>query len=234
MSIATFIILLLAWTSQAFHDPMINEGLYQGDILGIDPNEDRNAIPLDSQRWPGAVIPYIISPELASQTDAIQKAMNHIEERSCIRFVVRTHQQDYVKIIKANGCYSYVGRIGREQKLSLGPGCEAFGIILHELMHAVGFEHEHMRSDRDDHIVIYWENIPTQWYYAFKKLRPEQNRLLTEFDYGSIMLYGSNSFAKVWNQYTMKTKDGRLLPEAYEKYSMTAIDAKRINLLYCR
>ncbi|XP_042909073.1 astacin-like metalloprotease toxin 5 [Parasteatoda tepidariorum] len=214
-------------------NPMINEGLFQGDIMGIDPNTDRNAIALDSQRWNGGVIPYVISPELSSLTESIQKVMDHIQVHTCLRFVQRTHEHDYVDIFKDNGCYSYVGRIGRGgQKLSLGPGCESFGVILHELLHAVGFHHEHMRSDRDDYIIINWENIDQKWYYAFEKLRPEQNRLLTEFDYGSIMLYGSNSFAKVWGQHSMTGKDGRLLKENWEKYSLSTLDAKRIKMLY--
>ncbi|GFV29687.1 metalloendopeptidase [Trichonephila clavipes] len=85
------------------HDPMINEGLFEGDILGIDPNADRNAIPRDSQRWPGGVVPYIILPELNNLKSKIQTAMKHIEDNSCIRFVPRTNQQDYVKIFKHNG-----------------------------------------------------------------------------------------------------------------------------------
>ncbi|GIY87829.1 replication factor C subunit 3 [Caerostris extrusa] len=47
------------------------------------------------------------------------------------------------------------------------------------------------------------------WYYAFKKLRPDENRLLTKFDFNSIMLYGSNSFVKTWGQFSMVSKDGR-------------------------
>lgn len=214
------------------HDPMINEDLFEGDILGIDPNADRNAIPRDSQRWPGGVVPYIISPELNNLKSRIQTAMKHIEDNSCVRFVPRTNQQDYVKIFKHNGCYSHWGRIGNEQLLSLGNGCEPFGTIVHELLHAIGFEHEHNRSDRDDYLTINWSNIVDQWYYAFKKLRPEQNRLLSTFDFNSIMLYGSNSFVKTWGQFSMTSKDGKQLPEVYDKKAMSASDAHRIRVLY--
>ncbi|GBO13265.1 hypothetical protein AVEN_2734-1, partial [Araneus ventricosus] len=70
------------------------------------------------------------------------------------------------------------------------------------------------------------------WYYAFKKLAPNQNRLLTKFDYNSIMLYGSNSFVKQWGKFSMTPKDGKQLPEVYDKKAMSASDAQRIRMLY--
>lgn len=57
-------------------------------------------------------------------------------------------------------CFSSLGRIGERQLISLQKwGCVQHGIVQHEVMHALGFFHEHTRSDRDKHILIHWEQI---------------------------------------------------------------------------
>ena len=44
--------------------------------------------------------------------------------------------------------------------VSLGASCKnTKGTIMHELMHVLGFRHEHNRPDRDRHVTIYWDNV---------------------------------------------------------------------------
>jgi len=69
-----------------------------------------------------------------------------------------------VKLI--HRCWSFVGKFGGAQILSLeppdekGPNClENEGKVIHELMHALGIFHEHSRADRDMYIDIHYENI---------------------------------------------------------------------------
>jgi len=66
-------------------------------------------------------------------------------------------------------CWSYVGRATGEQKVSIGPGCEFMGTIIHEIGHAVGFWHEQSRQDRDHYIRILKENIQTNAVDQFSK-----------------------------------------------------------------
>ncbi|GBN33116.1 Astacin-like metalloprotease toxin 1 [Araneus ventricosus] len=233
----TIIILLLVTAvyskSVERRDPMINEGLFEGDIRGIDPNQDRNAVPKDSMRWPNGVIPYEVDPALYGIWELLMKSIRHIEDNSCIRFVQRTHEKNYIRIIKGNGCWSDWGRAGNgEQPVSIGEGCQYFGTIVHELMHAVGFGHEHSREDRDDYITIHWENINPRSHNGFKKYIPEQQRLLNRFDYDSIMMYGERSFSIRFDLKSMTAKDGTFLEEVYTKPGLSPIDIQRIALLY--
>ncbi len=58
-------------------------------------------------------------------------------------------------------CFSNVGRKGGKQWLSLEDKClnNKLKTVKHELMHAMGFYHEQSRTDRDEHVIIHFDNI---------------------------------------------------------------------------
>ena len=56
------------------------------------------------------------------------------------RFKARASEADYISIIRGGGCWSYIGKTGNKQQLSLGHGCVYNGVIIHEFMHAVGIK----------------------------------------------------------------------------------------------
>lgn len=97
----------------------------------------------------------------AAHIAVIQQGLRTIENVSCLRFVPRTSQYDYVDIINHSGCYSAgVGRQGGRQVLSLAlPGCVNLAVVVHETLHVVGFHHEQSRSDRDENVIINYDNI---------------------------------------------------------------------------
>ena len=47
----------------------------------------------------------------------------------------------------------------KERPVNLHPSCLIMEIVLHELGHVLGFNHEHTRPDRDDYIRVNYDNI---------------------------------------------------------------------------
>jgi hypothetical protein len=114
-----------------------------------------------------------------------------------LRFVERGEEGDYLRVVADGGCWSWVGRVGGEQKLSLGAGCETMGIAAHEIGHAIGFWHEQSRSDRDKNVIVYWDNI--QEGQAFNFNTYDEQGVIGEdvggYSVESLMHYGSTAFS---------------------------------------
>lgn len=72
-------------------------------------------------------------------------------------------------------CYGSVGRHGGPQILNLGKGCNSVGVILHELLHSLGFWHEQSRSDRDKFVRILLENVFLGMIHELQRERVECN-----------------------------------------------------------
>ncbi|ODM87447.1 Zinc metalloproteinase nas-14 [Orchesella cincta] len=139
---------------------------------------------------------------------------------------------DYVHIIKgtANGCNSFVGRLGGKQNMNLqSPGCMSKGTIMHEMIHALGFHHEHGRPNRDDHVTILLQNVTPGMEYAFNKLPADQVTAFgVPYNLHSIMHYDSHAFSKNGNP-TMRAKNGNPIgSEGVLKES----DKKKLKAMY--
>nr|CAD2182211.1 unnamed protein product [Meloidogyne enterolobii] len=121
----------------------------------------RNGVSRSQKLWPNGRIPYMISSQYTPHERALlAKAVKQYHDRSCVRFVARTPADgDYLFVGKVDGCFSEVGKTSGVQVLSLDNGCMDYSTIIHEIMHVVGFYHEHERWDRDQYIDIIWHNI---------------------------------------------------------------------------
>ena len=58
-------------------------------------------------------------------------------------------------------CFSFIGRVKQTngQEISIGTNCAVLSVIVHEVLHALGFIHEHTRLDRDIYVIINETNI---------------------------------------------------------------------------
>ncbi|UYV76937.1 hypothetical protein LAZ67_14002485 [Cordylochernes scorpioides] len=161
--------------------------------------------------------------------------MKQYEDNTCLKFkeITPPATGKYINFFKGVGCYSYVGMVSAKQPLSLGNGCLVIGTVVHEIGHALGFHHEQSRSDRDDYINVYWENISKGKEGNFRKLKPIENRLYNKFDYESIMIYGETAFSKDGKSKTMEDKNKvHKLTNPYSKKGMSKYDIERVNKLY--
>ncbi|KAH6933935.1 hypothetical protein HPB50_019127 [Hyalomma asiaticum] len=66
----------------------------------------------------------------------------------------------------------------------------------------------------------------------FTKLNIPSSRLITDFDYDSVMLYGSTAFSVDRKSPTMLKKNGGKLEEVYKKDTLSNADYYRIHVLY--
>ncbi|XP_076181584.1 zinc metalloproteinase nas-13 [Ptiloglossa arizonensis] len=173
----------------------------EGDIL-FPPQLGKNGLKAESARWPGGVVPYMLSPYFnAEQRKLISDAMNDYHKYTCIKFKpYKGEESDYVRITAGNsGCWSSVGRIGGRQDVNLQvPGCLVKkGTVIHELMHAVGFLHEQSRFERDEFVSIQWNNILSGHSGNFEKASKQTTDAFgVGYDYGSVMHYSANAFSR--------------------------------------
>merc|ERR1712038_1137309 len=156
-----------------------------------------------SKRKPKGQVPYIL--DINSQfthrdQGQIQAAMDDYHRWTCIRFVPRTSEQSYLKITHGGGCSSYVGKVHKyyqPQKVKLGIGCRYRRIVAHELGHAIGFQHEQCRPDRDTYLNVYLNNVSPGHEHNFDKdTLYYANSFGIPYDYGSVMHYGRTFFSK--------------------------------------
>lgn len=227
--------------------------IYEGDIdLSPDDNVDlrnsgdvdaaqnirrkRNAARDRKRLWVTRLIPYEYDSQLPdSFKPTIQEAIAEYENKTCVTFVQRTTEELFIRFVHEKGCWSAVGRqywmTGLGQPLSLGPGCNHKGTIIHEIMHALGFWHEQSRPDRNLYVEVLWENIQDGEEHNFNKYsRSDIDQLKIPYDFDSVMHYGRKSFTKNG----LDTIRSILNPsrDLGQRNGLTDFDIHEINALY--
>ncbi|CAI4231934.1 unnamed protein product [Auanema sp. JU1783] len=182
-------------------------------------------------RWQNNTIPFVVSSKYSKQNaEIILEALKSFEEKTCFQFKPRVSEKDYLFIDALDGCYSYVGKTGGRQLLSLSEDCLADYIIWHEVMHAIGIEHEHQRPDRDKYIRVVYENVDMRQIANFDKLAENGVEYTDKYDYQSIMHYDGFAFGKVMHGQRLVT----MLPLARnvrldDNMKLSFLDIKKLN-----
>merc|ERR1712128_280378 len=243
---------------------IVEDGELKGSVNNPEPDladvlkVTKNGIHALENHWGSAIIPYTLDAAFSDSDRAvIAQGIAHVEENSCLRFVPRAAETDYVQIWPGDsGCYAVIPyRIGggmREVGLALN-GCMYMKIVVHELLHVVGVKHEQCRADRDDYIDINWSNIqdggPSQYYkdnwvggavptnicketldYANCRSTYFTTACDLPYDYTSVMHYSARSFAIDSNQDVMTAKDGSVT--ALGNTELSELDKQKLQCLY--
>jgi hypothetical protein len=118
-------------------------------------------------KWPQSIIPYTLNPAYSTaQKNVVLAVLSQMETNTGLQFVQRSSQINYIHFTYTDpddsvaAGRSYVGMQGGKQELWLNP-TRGFRsrTITHEMGHALGYEHEHQRADRDSYITIDWSNL---------------------------------------------------------------------------
>jgi len=155
-------------------------------------------------KWPyGKVMFFIENDDFDdNERKIIDDGMKLIEEATCVTFTHLSRGQCsgrpcvHVKRVPGAGCFANLGMyFVPMQELGLDVNCMTNGTVVHELMHTLGFEHEHKRPDRDSYVKFHEHNLDNKKKINNFHIIPWIDMLGEEYDIYSIMHYPSWGFA---------------------------------------
>ncbi|XP_023589886.1 meprin A subunit alpha [Trichechus manatus latirostris] len=153
--------------------------------------------------------------------------------KSCVDFKPYEGESSYIIFQKFSGCWSEVGDKHVEQNLSIGKGCDHKAIIEHEILHALGFYHEQSKTDRDDYVTIWWDEIIPGYQHNFNTYNDSFiTDLNTPYDYESLVYYTPFSFNMNANVPTITAKIPEFDSIIGQRLDFSTIDLERLNQMY--
>ncbi|CAL1540696.1 unnamed protein product, partial [Lymnaea stagnalis] len=180
-------------------------------------------------RWTNCVVHYEITKTINSSSDVrvIEDAIEEWETYTRLTFKESNTSPQRIQFTDGGGCYSMLGMQDKPQPVVLAPGCRTKGVVVHEIGHAVGWIHEHMRPDRDDFIFVNLSLIPSsQWQNYRKYDTGEIDPYGVRYDYLSIMHYGSTLPGYI------TTLDREYQDRIGQRHGLTFKDIKLANVMY--
>ena len=196
---------------------------------GFSRRQKRKADSDSSLLWPGCKVYYEVDESfLPEDVNTVELAIAEWERFTCLEFRPSKFAQSRLQFKNGAGCYSMLGRQPEPQTVALAPGCRTKGIIAHEIGHAIGWYHEHMRPDRDNYISINFDAIPMRFHVNFDKYTTDIiNDYGVEYDYTSLMHYGNDALPG-----SITALDPSFQDKMGQREGLTFKDIKLANLMY--
>ncbi|KRX63487.1 Zinc metalloproteinase nas-37 [Trichinella sp. T9] len=197
-----------------------------------------------NNRWP-TVIPYKFESNATVEDEKnspvnesqVELGLKWWEEHTCLTFVRNdnpSEDTDYLSFIDDVGCWSYIGKQGGRQEISLPGYCSPLYVVTHEVAHALGLHHTQNRPDRDRYVYLNHTNI--------KSSKAHNYRLTTfdavdvegiPYDYQSVMHYPSKGFALDSNYDVIISRDPLYVTSFGFQEEPSFYDIKLVNKHYC-
>ncbi|KAH8282686.1 hypothetical protein KR054_009130 [Drosophila jambulina] len=224
-------------------DPELNPGYFQGDIVHRGA-QARNGIGNEIFHWPNATVFYFIDPGVFDEAhmEHIYEAMRTIVNNSCITFeLAKEEELPFALNITGRepGCSTEVvgfrtaWRNGINlEPYPIGEGCFRIGSIIHELLHVLGFEHQHVAQHRDKYVRILWENIEKEYFPNFVNYDDTTHWVDfgESYDYDSVMHYLPTAFSKNGEPTIVSLKNGN--HRMGQRLKMSKSDIRKLNKMY--
>ena len=229
-------------------------GLIEGDII---PDKSNKALVnlSEGKLWKNNIVPYFLDSDWSYWKDEVlqdgsEEKQNQIRQRlqfiqsvTYLEFVEFTDKEEMLKKYKSGihfrspinpftGNSSSVGMRGGIQDLTLVYNSKDY-VIEHEVFHALGFSHEIKRADRDEHIIMLWDNIPINPSIR-RQFKIEADAILCgDYDIKSLMHYGSYHGgwwnAEETNRPVYTDLDGKIIEQPTK---LSEKDIETVKILY--
>jgi hypothetical protein len=182
----------------------------------------------DPRPWTNGIIKYYFDSSLSvEQIHLIQKGMLEWSDKTNVSFIEVSSDKYALKIFLGKRNEATIGHQSRNfLKLSSFKARP----IMHELGHVIGLYHEQCRQDRDQYIVINYDNISDDAPISdFDKQYQFYDIRNYEYDYDSIMQYSSFAYSKDIDSPTITKVDGSRI---YQSSVISQDDIKKVNEIY--
>ncbi len=194
-------------------------------------NKSKLGLARGVRKWSNNTVVYVVQGLSQSVKSELQKSIKEWESKTNIRFKERTNESTYVTISSnGNSCNCGVATLGSNGSrgfIRLGTRTTAV-VIIHEIGHTLGYIHEQNRSDRDNHVIINYENIRDGAEDQFFKSN-SATLVTRDFDLKSTMMYGSYTFSKNGKP-TITDLNGNVYPR--RRAQLSALDIEGTNSVY--
>lgn len=175
----------------------------------LSPNAPQSAY--TAMAWTSGVPPFQIRGVVPFEFDANVTAANqsamlsamavlenvaNVDFQQCASNVCIFSNVNFVHIANATVNNSQVGMVGGEQFINITSWGTQF-IIVHELMHCLGFFHEHQRLDRDTYVKVNCANVQggCDGMIFNNDFTVESALIYGNYDFDSVMHYGQCAFS---------------------------------------